>query len=58
MDTNKSNTKKDPRVYALVDHEQDMKWIKQKTVDDFLSYLFVGKPPKNILKKEGEKCIS
>lgn len=56
MDTNKSNVKKDPRVYAQT--PQDMKWIKQETVDDFLSYLFVGTPPppeKNCLKKEVER---
>lgn len=53
MDTNKSNVKKDPRVYAQT--PQDMKWIKQETVDDFLSYLFVGKSPKKQLEKRSRK---
>lgn len=53
MDTNKGNVKKDPRVYAQT--PQDMKWIKQETVDVFLSYLFVGKSKKNSLKKEAER---
>lgn len=60
MDTNKSNMKKDPRVDAQT--PQDMKWIKQERVDDFLSlFIFWNTTPKKTAwkkKLKEKKCIS